>query len=216
MIETLHNREKLSGILADQYLRSFLNYLLSEKPLGTPAISSIRNDSEKWDQRKTCNASWVGMKLMVNQFNLLPNLSTELRTRNVHVLILRRSGLKKYVSEIVAQKRGVFHSIEDLPPVKIELDPDTTIRAIQDIANKFERAIKSFDGCPQLEISYEEIFDQEKKVHEMERVLTFLGLSTERLGAAPNLRKVIRQPMKDVISNYDLIIDSLANAGVNP
>lgn len=213
IISKLKNKEQLSGILSNYYLHSFLNSLLSEKPYGMP-LTSIDGSSEKRKSGQLCNAFWVGLKLMANQLELIPSLTTELTTRDVHVINLRRlSTLEIYVSRIVAEKRGIYHSHHVLPKITVELDPEATVLSVNRIVRQFEKAQHHFSDCPQLNVTYEEFFNPDKMTSEMERVLKFLGLSIHRLTSTPNLKKVINQPINEVVINYDEIILSLENAG---
>ena len=121
----------------------------------------------------------------------------------------RANKLDNYVSRVVAIKRGIYHTDRTLPPITIELDPGVTVQEIRSYAEQETKARHFFVDRPQIDVFYENFFNPDRTEPEMERVLNFLGLSMEKLGPPPKLVKIVNQPVKDVVGNYDQIIEAL-------
>ena len=214
MIRSLTKSRTTDGFLFRRYLRGFLNKIYSTIPPGTP-MSEIDRDSKPWAIDQYCSAKWVGMKLMANQLASIPALRDELISRNVHVIsLVRKSNLEIYVSRVIAENRGIYHSTEDLPEIQIDLDPDLAVREMQQIFHSFENAKRQFEHCPGITIYYENLFDERRQMAEMGRIMEFLGLSMDRLGPTPKLKKLVNQPIDQVVNNYSQIAKRLESQGL--
>ena len=150
----------------------------------------------------------TGFKLMYTQIRQFPEVLPVLESHDVSVIhLVRRNFLRLETSRRVAEKRGIYHSKEQLKPVTIKLDPAALLEEFSEMDSSISRHAAMFSSRPYMEITYESLlgnFDQESR-----RLQEFLGVSPVA-ELTTELVRVNSRPLADIIENYREIAGALS------
>lgn len=214
-----------SGIPFDGYVpnylvKAFLLRLVSGRNQIAPdqVISSagihIFGDG---DRLARCKARAVGFKLMYDQLAVVPALRKWINTAGVRVIHLVRCGaLDVVLSRKVAEDRKLFHAtdISAVPVIRpFDLDVSATVAAVRSIVDAQWRQHLSFSGLQHYYVcNYEELT---RDVMAAGRGCAgFLACNTDVSLTPPELKKVVGQPLRDFVVNFDEVIGALRDAGL--
>ena len=135
--------------------------------------------------------------------------------RSLEVIHLRRRNeLRKHVSEEVARMTGRWHIAHDADAhrdISLKLDIGRCMRAMDLFPEQERQALAALGSHQTIDIYYEDLLKHEAT--RMVEVQRFLGLDDRRLHA--ETKKQIRQPLSDLISNYDQVREALAGTRWN-
>lgn len=159
--------------------------------------------------RQHVRAQAIGFKLMYGQAGAHPDVmayAAEHSVRLVH--LIRRNGLDVLVSRLCAVQRGVFHSTgeQDLPPVRVRIDPESVAATLARYDREIERARRRFSrlGLPYAEFFYEDLCRDAAR-----SVLDFLSVDPQPLRS--RLRKINGGPRRNLVANYDEVAAALGS-----
>jgi LPS sulfotransferase NodH len=119
------------------------------------------------------------------------------------IALRRQDRVRQVVSSLYGRKRGNWHKHEDSrerPRLYIDLDQMTErLHAIEERTRVEEEALA---GVPHLDIVYErDLLSPARHASTIARVLDFVGLEPKG-EVATSLRKIVTQPLSEVIVNY--------------
>ena len=142
-----------------------------------------------------------GFKLMYNQYKK-NNISMQILTqRNVRIIhFIRKNILKRLISQELLSVRGIAHSTEKLPVLKINLNTKTLLKRLRKMNDEVDLFRKKLAGIEHIEI-YHEAFVTSPKA-EIRKVLEFLEIDREE-ELFSNLKKINPSDIKKSLANYD-------------
>ncbi|MGH9423158.1 MAG: hypothetical protein ACRD3J_24490, partial [Thermoanaerobaculia bacterium] len=130
--------------------------------------------------------------------------------RSLEVIHLRRRNeFRKHVSEEVARMTGRWHVANDADAhrdISLELDIGRCLRAMDLFREQEQQALAALGPHETLDLYYEDLLQH--YATRIAQVLRFLGLDERPLHAGT--LKQIRQPLSELISNYDQVREALA------
>jgi len=132
------------------------------------------------------------------------------------IFLLRKNILAQYIShEIVLKQTGVTLAINDcdLPAInKIKLDLDECVSYIESVKERQKRAEKIYQGHRVFYVYYEDMIDNsaQKSVTHKE-LQEFLSVRVVELSSPT--KKIIREPLEDLVTNYSAICEGLIEKG---
>lgn len=142
-----------------------------------------------------------------------PALLRHIKRSGCKAIHLRRQHFYSVVSNLVAVQTGRYHDRveggEALPQKKqVRIERDTLLAQMRRRKRVCDVVDTALDEQQRLSLDYESVFDEDGQFNAQmcERVAAFLGLEP-RFDRQPGLRKVISEPLSDVIENYDEIKD---------
>ena len=160
--------------------------------------------------------SAIGFKLMLNHCLARPYIWPLLVAKDIKgILVRRRNSLKTLVSRRSAAKSGVYHISKTLPAqsaVKawtgssVAIDTSTLTNDL-DAINSESAAWRSRlnEGIDHIDVVYEEYVGDMNAGNR--RILDFLGV--RQLPLSSDLKKVNRDDLSELISNYDEVVKVL-------
>jgi hypothetical protein len=146
-----------------------------------------------------------------------PTLFAMLRERKIPVVHLRRKNhLRVYVSALVAEMNGVWHS-RDPVAVKagtLRLDSGKCLRYLAGQCQEDARVALALGGYPRiLELEYASVFDLRGRVTQ-DAMHALAGFCRVPIGdiREPDLIKLTPRSLRSVIANYEEVETSLAGS----
>lgn len=154
------------------------------------------------------NHQAVGFKLMSDQMHQFPQILEYIKVNGIPCIYLeRQNSVKIAVSRLLARKRNLYHTKEDIVLNQETLCIDQLNRELSVIASTKEQLRNMVDPDKDLQIYYEELVIHKESV--LLEALSFLQVSQE-VNLQCSLRKINSENLKDVIANYDdLLTDFL-------
>lgn len=145
-----------------------------------------------------------GFKLSYNHVEKYPTIAAWVREHDVRVIhFIRNNVLKTALSLETAKRRGLYHSSQEVEPVKVQLKPRKLMRNLKRRTRLIEKYRGIFRDKPYLEISYESFVADQNA--ETRRVLQFLGID-EFMSLESDLKKLNPDSLEDIIANYAEVV----------
>jgi len=158
----------------------------------------------------------VGFKLMYSQLKVYPELLVYFKLKQIRLVhLVRRNDLDTVVSEQLAASTGVFHrrsNGQHSDVANLRLDPAHVVRRVRRLRRTKQTArwLIQIGGLCSKEVAYEDLVAQPEA---LERITAYLGMHSDA-SRESHLRRVRRQPLDMLISNYAEIAAALRIAGL--
>jgi len=166
-------------------------------------------------ERHRPEAAATGFKLILSQLRFAPELLPALALRDYRlVLLLRDNHFESVVSSMALEATDVAHSrTEDAGDLRFAVDPAELVRRIAARRRGFRmmRAIQRFWPAPSVEVRYDPI--ARNPMEGLATVLGVIGLDQPPAPVESPLKKRIRAPYSEVITNFDEVSTALSAAG---
>ncbi|ATX80294.1 hypothetical protein Ga0123461_1882 [Mariprofundus aestuarium] len=179
------------------------------------AIREYLNELEQNEVRSMKgDLSAFGFKLLVNHLNNWPSLATMLKDDGYKVIYLERKNVvRKVLSGIIAQKRGVYNRKNFQPEVanyEVDLD-DFEMRVHSEImlVEREKEQLKQ-QGFPVFSVAYEDFLLKREQF--LEGLFDFIGVEFEL--PEKSEYSIMIQELSDTISNYDALKDRVEKMGM--
>lgn len=151
-------------------------------------------------QKRSGDEKAIGFKVMYDQLRKHRAISTWLKGNDVKIIhLIRKNALKRVISDLVREKRGIAHSTKKLENIRITVNPSFLKREIDKDAAQRSRIADEFMHGPCIEMYYEDIFEDMQAAGDV--LMDFLGLERSRIQESP-LKKITSNKLQDVIENY--------------
>lgn len=145
----------------------------------------------------------VGFRFFYSQAQLFPSVLTSLASNpNIHIIHLKRKNLlENYVSLQVAIKTGSWVSTNKKTGknARVTINIDDCLIHFKDAEDNQKRFESIFSTHPHISVYYESL--RTKTLPQINKILSFLDVP--KLPLTTTLQKQIRQPMPEIIENYD-------------
>lgn len=142
-----------------------------------------------------------------------PLLLRLIKRSRIKVVHLRRQHFYSVVSNLVAMQTGRFHmDLQDGKPLPekrtVVADRTAVLSAMKRRKRTTDIVDNSFDDAQRLSLDYESIFDEQGdfRADVVQRLAGFLGVE-DAFERIPMMKKIIDEPLSQVISNFDDIKD---------
>lgn len=142
-----------------------------------------------------------------------PLLLRLIKRSRIKVVHLRRQHFYSVVSNLVAAQTGRYHlDAQDGKPLpekrSVAADRSAVLSAMKRRKRTTDIVDNSFDDQQRLSLDYESIFDEQGdfRAEVVTRLAAFLGLE-DAFERVPMMKKVIDEPLSQVISNFEEIRD---------
>jgi LPS sulfotransferase NodH len=198
------------NFVSKKLIRKFLNELYYN-----PCFTAPWTDISTWENYQSRQKSnierAIGFQLMYSQLRDYEYLKKWIISNNISVVhLIRKNLLKLYLSRLVAQKSGIYHSFEKSgnvrPFQKVFVDSKNILPRMNNILKEREEIRNIFSGNASVEFSYEDFFSSYAEVSQ--KIFSFLGLQDVAV-EFPNLEKLNPNSIDQIIENYDEIVIAL-------
>lgn len=153
------------------------------------------------------NLAALGMKFMYGQAHRFPEVVDWLVDNKVKFIhLIRENSLDMIVSRELAAKRGTHSMLQDLPMVKVQLDPIKLREELESCAQEIDQYRELCAGLVSHEVSYEAFVTDMH--NESQRILEFLQIPGGREFSSV-LKKTNTNSKAETIENYAEIEQSL-------
>jgi hypothetical protein len=188
-------------VFPEQYGRLFLSYIASQAPKEGMMLFDVKYE----------HLNLVPEPAVLPFAN--PLLLRLIKRSRIKVVHLRRQHFDSVVSNLVAVQTGRYHvDVQDgsPPPEKRTVVADRTavLSAMKRRKRTTDIVDNSFDAPQRLSLDYETVFDAQGNFSAdvAARLAAFLQVE-DQFERVPMMKKVIDEPLANVISNYDEIKD---------
>jgi len=153
---------------------------------------------------------------MYSQLKVYPELLVYFKLKQIRLVhLVRRNDLDTVVSEQLAASTGVFHrrsNGQHSDVANLRLDPAHVVRRVRRLRRTKQTArwLIQIGGLCSKEVAYEDLVAQPEA---LERITAYLGMHSDA-SRESHLRRVRRQPLDMLISNYAEIAAALRIAGL--
>ena len=215
IVKELLEKNRTSLFPVGFYFSQYMRQMLSSKPRCL-SYDEVWQASPNRPFAKSCDATWVGYKLMYNQVDIIPSLlDFHLKHVDKCIHLVRKNVLDIVLSKAMAEKTGVWHSKNDAKTSRICIDPEMAIQECKKIVQAQQKFSDIANKLGALTVSYEDFFDESKQSGEMNKILEYLELDAEVNIKEVNLRKVINKPVQEVIENFMEVKEKLLASGID-
>lgn len=126
------------------------------------------------------------------------------------IYLKRRNQIGLALSSIVARERNIYHSEEQLPNIKINLDFDVFISHIEYLSQWYKQEKEALSDVDYHEVIYEDnLLNRVNHQRTIDNILNYLGLPTKM--AESRHKKTNHQNLSNLILNYADIKNKVEN-----
>ncbi|MCP4976869.1 MAG: hypothetical protein GY931_11965 [Maribacter sp.] len=196
-----------SGMFLNKFIKDFCKSVYFDSNHPEPWVSE-KMVKIQYRKKNYTDIKAIGFKLMYAQLLNHKVLKSWLRDNNIKIIYITRNNiLKIYISRLMLDKYGIAHSVEKTHSKTIHVNPNKILSELDKIAKTSEQMRSVFPKNKCLEITYEDIFFNYVKT--AGKIWEFLDLEDNNTPKPP-LKKITSDSMKQVIENYDEILNVLS------